>query len=99
MHSPPVMPLSSSLLTVCGFPLSYKNPPLVLTQCRATHPDTHFDIAKYAIERKIHVLVTKPAVQTLKHHNELIALAKANGVVCWVEHHKRYGYIPTLPMS
>lgn len=51
---------------------------------------THYPIAKYAIERKLHVLVTKPATQLLSHHNELIALAQKNGVVCWVEHHKRY---------
>lgn len=42
------------------------------------------------MERKLHVLVTKPAVQTLQHHNELIALAKKQGVVCFVEHHKRF---------
>lgn len=36
------------------------------------------------------VLVTKPAVQTLAHHNELIAAAKKHGVVCMVEHHKRF---------
>jgi D-galacturonate reductase len=52
--------------------------------------DTHYDIAKYALERKLHVLLTKPAVQTLEHHNELIELAKQNGVICFVEHHKRF---------
>jgi D-galacturonate reductase len=51
--------------------------------------DTHFAIAMYAIERGMHVLVTKPAVQTLQHHNELIAAAKKHDVVCFVEHHKR----------
>jgi hypothetical protein len=51
---------------------------------------THYPIAKYAIEHKLHVLVTKPATQLLSHHNELISLAEKNGVVCWVEHHKRY---------
>ncbi|CAE6504825.1 unnamed protein product [Rhizoctonia solani] len=55
-----------------------------------TPDSTHFPIAKYAIERKIHVLVTKPATQLLTHHNELISLAEKNGVICWVEHHKRY---------
>ena len=52
--------------------------------------DTHYDIAKYAIEHGMHVLVTKPAVQLLKHHQELIDLAKKHKVVCFVEHHKRY---------
>lgn len=55
-----------------------------------TPDNTHYDIALYAIERGIHVLVTKPAVQTLDHHNALIAAAKKHNVVCFVEHHKRY---------
>ena len=50
---------------------------------------THFPIALYAIERGLHVLVTKPATKLLSHHNELIEAAKKNNVVCWVEHHKR----------
>ncbi|KAF5382965.1 hypothetical protein D9757_006381 [Collybiopsis confluens] len=54
-------------------------------------PDpTHYAISMYAIEKGIHVLVTKPAVQLLSHHNELIAAAKKHGVVCLVEHHKRF---------
>ncbi|EIM92666.1 D-galacturonic acid reductase [Stereum hirsutum FP-91666 SS1] len=54
-------------------------------------PDTtHYPIAKYAIERNIHVLVTKPAVQLLSHHLELVQLAKKHKVVCMVEHHKRF---------
>lgn len=53
-------------------------------------PDpSHHPIAKYALERKLHVLVTKPATKLLEHHQELIELADKNGVVCWVEHHKR----------
>ncbi|KAJ3526755.1 hypothetical protein NMY22_g10044 [Coprinellus aureogranulatus] len=55
-----------------------------------TPDSTHFPIALYAIERGLHVLVTKPAVQKLEHHNTLIEAAKKKGVVCWVEHHKRY---------
>ena len=43
----------------------------------------------YAIERGLHVLVTKPAVQLLSHHNDLIAAAKRRNVICFVEHHKR----------
>lgn len=50
---------------------------------------THYPISKYAIERGLHVLVTKPAVQLLAHHNDLIELAKKHNVVCFVEHHKR----------
>ncbi|KDN52946.1 NAD(P)-binding protein [Tilletiaria anomala UBC 951] len=54
-------------------------------------PDTtHFPIAVYAMKRKIHVLVTKPAVKTLKDHLELARIAKEEGVLCFVEHHKRF---------
>ena len=54
-------------------------------------PDTtHFPIAMYAIERQIHVLVTKPAVKLLEHHQLLLDAAERNGVYVYVEHHKRY---------
>ena len=54
-------------------------------------PDpTHFDIALDAIQRGIHVLVTKPAVKNLKQHQQLIAEADKQGVVVLVEHHKRF---------
>jgi len=51
--------------------------------------DTHYAIARYAIERGLHVLVTKPATQLLSHHLELIDLSRKHNVVCFVEHHKR----------
>jgi D-galacturonate reductase len=54
-------------------------------------PDTtHYPIALYAIERKIHVLLTKPAVKTLAHHQALLAAARKHGVFVYIEHHKRY---------
>lgn len=54
-------------------------------------PDTtHYPIALYAIERKIHVLITKPAVKTLEHHQALLTAAKKHGVFVYIEHHKRY---------
>jgi D-galacturonate reductase len=54
-------------------------------------PDpTHYPIALYAIERKIHVLITKPAVKTLEHHQALLEAAKKNNVYVYIEHHKRY---------
>lgn len=54
-------------------------------------PDTtHYPIALYAIERKIHVMITKPAVKTLEHHQSLIEAANKNGVYVYIEHHKRY---------
>jgi len=55
-----------------------------------TPDNTHYDIAIYAIERGMHVLLTKPATQSLVHHTALIAAAEKHKVVCFVEHHKRY---------
>lgn len=62
----------------------------------AVQIDTHYNIAIYAIERGIHVLVTKPATQLLSHHNELIAAAEKHKVVCFVEHHKRLAYSSSI---
>ncbi|RDW73441.1 putative NAD binding Rossmann fold oxidoreductase [Coleophoma cylindrospora] len=54
-------------------------------------PDTtHYPIAMYAVERGIHVMITKPAVKTLAHHQELLEAAKKKGVYVYIEHHKRY---------
>ncbi|KAF8640501.1 hypothetical protein AX17_000163 [Amanita inopinata Kibby_2008] len=55
-----------------------------------TPDNTHYDIAIYAIERGIHVLVTKPATQLLSDHNKLIEAARKHNVICFVEHHKRF---------
>lgn len=55
-----------------------------------TPDSTHYPIAKLALESGHHVMVTKPATQLLEHHQELSTLAAKKGLVCWVEHHKRY---------
>ena len=41
-----------------------------------TPDDTHFAIAKEAIQRGLHVLITKPAVKTLAEHAELLKLVR-----------------------
>ncbi|KAE8373166.1 hypothetical protein BDV26DRAFT_272704 [Aspergillus bertholletiae] len=54
-------------------------------------PDpTHFPIALYAIQRKIHVMITKPATQILSHHLTLLEEARKHGVFVFIEHHKRF---------
>jgi D-galacturonate reductase len=54
-------------------------------------PDpTHYPIALYAIERGIHVMITKPAVKLLEHHIALMKAADKHGVYVYIEHHKRY---------
>ena len=55
-----------------------------------TPDDTHFKIAMACIERGMHVLITKPAVQTLEQHNELAAAAAARNVLVATEVHKRW---------
>ncbi len=55
-----------------------------------TPDDTHFAIAREALTRGHHVLVTKPAVKTRAEHEELSRLAEAGGVLCAVEFHKRF---------
>ena len=54
-------------------------------------PDTtHYPIALYAIERGIHVLITKPAVKLLSEHQQLLREARKHNVFVFVEHHKRF---------
>lgn len=55
-----------------------------------TPDDTHFDIALAAIERGLHVLVTKPAVKSLDQHRILCEAAKKHNVLVAVEVHKRW---------
>merc|ERR1712232_1394243 len=54
-----------------------------------TPDDTHFDIAMECIKKGMHVMVTKPIVQTLDHHHKLAEAAKEKGVLVGVEVHKR----------
>jgi D-galacturonate reductase len=54
-------------------------------------PDpTHFPIAMYAIERGIHVMITKPAVKLLSEHQQLLEASKKHNVFVYIEHHKRF---------
>lgn len=83
---PPVMLWSSLLQTV-----SFRSRRCEI-DCHGAFnpPGTHYPISLYAIERGIHVLVTKPATKLLSHHKELISAARKHNVVCFVEHHKRF---------
>lgn len=55
-----------------------------------TPDSTHHEIALYAIERGVHVLVTKPATQKLADHLDLVEQGKKHGVYVCVEMHKRF---------
>mmetsp|Transcript_1098 Transcript_1098/g.3054 ORF Transcript_1098/g.3054 Transcript_1098/m.3054 type:complete len:416 (+) Transcript_1098:78-1325(+) len=55
-----------------------------------TPDDKHFDVCKAAMERGLHVMVTKPMVKTLAEHKELVRIAKEKGVLLQIEMHKRF---------
>jgi D-galacturonate reductase len=57
-----------------------------------TPDSTHFPIASEALNLGHHVLVTKPATQKVEDHQKLIDIAKEKGLICFVEHHKRFEY-------
>ncbi len=52
----------------------------------ATPSATHFDLARRAIERGKHVLVTKPLTTRVEHAEALCELAERKGVVLAVDH-------------
>ncbi len=56
----------------------------------ATPDHLHFKIAKFCIEKKIHVLVVKPLTPSLKQSKILVNLAKNNNIYGAVEFHKRF---------
>jgi D-galacturonate reductase len=54
-------------------------------------PDpTHYPIALYAIQRKINVMITKPATKKLAEHQHLLEESRKHNVFVYVEHHKRF---------
>ena len=50
--------------------------------CIVFTPDnTHFSIAAAALSAGLHVLMAKPLVKTLQHHQQLLELAEKQGVL------------------
>ncbi len=56
----------------------------------ATPTPTHYEIAKFLIERGKHVLIEKPITEETAHARELIELAGRQGVVLQVGHIERF---------
>lgn len=56
----------------------------------ATPTKTHFEIARYAILQKKHVLIEKPITDNLRHARILIRLARRNKVILQVGHVERF---------
>lgn len=55
-----------------------------------TPDDTHYEIALYALEKKMHVQIAKPLVKTYKEHCNLEKMAQKNNLLCMLEVHKRF---------
>ncbi len=55
-----------------------------------TPDDTHFEIAKEALEAGMHVLVAKPLVKSVQEHQTLMALSHEKGLLLMLEVHKRF---------
>ncbi len=50
----------------------------------------HYEVAKQALERGIHVLVEKPFTATIEQADELLALAQAKGATVQIGHVERF---------
>ena len=50
----------------------------------------HYEVAKQALERGVHVLVEKPFTATIEQADELLELAKAKGVTVQIGHVERF---------
>jgi D-galacturonate reductase len=55
-----------------------------------TPDDTHFSIAKDALEAGMHTLVAKPLVKSVDEHEKLQEIAKKNNLLLMLEVHKRF---------
>ncbi|MBI3881580.1 MAG: Gfo/Idh/MocA family oxidoreductase [Verrucomicrobia bacterium] len=60
--------------------------PAIQAVAIATPVRTHYELARRALEAGKHVLVEKPLTMRVDHAEELVALAKKNGLVLMVDH-------------
>lgn len=57
----------------------------------STPPETHFEIALFALENAVNVIIEKPAVLTLTQYDILLSLAEKNNLVFEVMYHWQNG--------
>ncbi len=75
-----------------GVPHYYTDYRALIDQCEldgvivASTPNMHYEQARYALERGLHVLMEKPFVLEAKHANELQRLAQERGLLLSVCH-------------
>ena len=55
-----------------------------------TPTESHYEIAKFFLENNVHTLVEKPVTTTVDQADELIAIAKKNGLKLQVGHIERF---------
>ncbi len=53
----------------------------------------HYEVAKFFLSHRVHVLVEKPITSTVNQANELIALAKQHNVILQVGHLERFNSV------
>ncbi|MFN7182493.1 MAG: Gfo/Idh/MocA family protein, partial [Planctomycetota bacterium] len=71
--------------------LSYKEAPdNIDCVIVATPYDTHFEIAKFFLEHKIHVLLEKPSTSIVEETETLLNLARENNVHLQIGYSERY---------
>ncbi|MGI9136106.1 MAG: Gfo/Idh/MocA family protein, partial [Candidatus Nanopelagicales bacterium] len=56
----------------------------------STPPNSHFDWAKSALERGVHVILEKPMALTVEQCDELISLADGRGLTLVVYQNRRF---------
>ncbi len=61
------------------------NDPTVDALVIATPPSTHYQIAKNGLERKKHILLTKPPTETLSELKDLVKISENNGCVLMLD--------------
>ncbi len=73
---------------------AYKKAIMILPKGSAvlifTPDDTHFEIARFALEAGMQVLVAKPLVKTVAEHEALMKLSREQDLLLMLEVHKRF---------
>lgn len=55
-----------------------------------TPDNTHYEIAIAALNKGIHLMITKPVTKTLSEHKHLVKLSKEKNLLVQIEVHKRF---------
>lgn len=56
----------------------------------ATPTETHFELARYFLNNKIHVLLEKPIAKTVDEADELVSLSRKHSVILQIGHLERF---------